>query len=446
MESNKLTVFSTSRDSDDRITQKEPLFFHDDPVDTEPSIINVYDQVKFQEFLGFGGAFTEAAAVTFYKLPDDVRDRFMQYYFDPVHGLGYSFCRTHMNSCDFSLGNYADVEKVGDTALESFSIQRERQAILPMIKEAARVAPFKMFVSPWSPPAWMKDNGEMNHGGKLLSQYARSWAEHFAKFIEALESEGIPVWGVTVQNEPNAVQTWDSCVYTGQEEAAFVAEHLYPVLKQHGLDRVRIMVWDHNKERVFERAAAVFQNPQAAEHVWGVGFHWYSGDHFEALDLTHALWPDKALIFTEGCADRVNGYNAWEAGEAYAHDIIGDLNHFTSAWCDWNILLDQAGGPNHVGNYCSAPIMATEDGLEIDFQPSYWYIGHFSRFILPGSIRIASTRFTDQLECTAFLRPDGQKALVVLNRTSEEIPFIVRYQNRIAETKSEARSIQTILF
>jgi glucosylceramidase len=446
MESNQLTVFSTGRDTTDRITQKEPLFFHDDPDNTEPSVINVYDEVKYQEFIGFGGAFTEAAADTFYRLPTIVREEIMERYFNPVKGLGYTFCRTHMNSCDFSLGNYADVEKPGDIALESFNVLREKRALIPMIQEALRQAPFKLFISPWSPPGWMKDNGEMNYGGKLLEQYAGAWAEHYVRFIEALEKEGIPVWGVSVQNEPNAIQTWDSCVYTGQEEGDFIANHLYPTLDRHGLARLRIMIWDHNKERVYERARAVLQNKQAAEHVWGIAFHWYSGDHFEALDLTHTCWPDKNLVFSEGCADRVNGYNSWEAAETYAHDIIGDLNNFTSAWCDWNLLLDYEGGPNHVGNYCSAPIMASEDYANITLQPSYWYLGHFSRFIKPGSVRIACTRFTDNLDCTAFLRPDGQRVLVVLNRTKNVIPFIVRWQNRIAETQSAPLSIQTIIF
>jgi glucosylceramidase len=446
MHPRQLTVFTTSRDTSERIAQKEPQFFQDDPTNTEPSVINIYDDVKYQEFLGFGGAFTEAAADTFYKLPASVRDLVMDNYFDPVQGLGYTFCRTHMNSCDFSLGNYADAEKPGDTALENFNIQREKGALIPMIQEAARRAPFKLFISPWSPPAWMKDNGEMNYGGKLLAQYAGAWAEHFTRFIQALESEGIPVWGLTVQNEPNAVQTWDSCVYTGEEEANFIANHLYPALERHGLERIRIMVWDHNKERVFDRARAVMQNQQAARHVWGIAFHWYSGDHFEALDLTHTCWPDKALIFTEGCADRVNGFNSWQAGEAYAHEIIGDLNNHTRAWCDWNLLLDYAGGPNHVGNYCSAPIMATEDYRDIILQPSYWYIGHFSRFILPGSVRIACTRFTDRLDCTAFLRPDGQVVVVTLNRTDSVIPFVLRWQDQIVEITSEAHSIQSIIF
>jgi glucosylceramidase len=446
MESHQLTVFSTAHDSGEYVTPKEPLFFFDDPRNTEQYLINVYDEVKYQEFLGFGGAFTEAAAVTFYQLPVEVRNQFMDDYFDPIRGLGYCFCRTHMNSCDFSLGNYANVEKSGDSLLESFNIEREKQYLIPMIKEAARRAPIKLFVSPWSPPGWMKDSGKMNYGGKLLSQYARSWAENYVRFIEALEKEGIPVWGVTVQNEPNATQTWDSCRYTGQEEAEFIANHLGPVLEQHGLSRIHIMIWDHNKERVFDRVKTVLQNKEAACHVWGVAFHWYSGDHFEALDLTHTCFPDKPLVFSEGCVDRTNGYNSWEAAESYAHDIIGNLNNYTSAWCDWNILLDQQGGPNHVGNYCSAPVMATEDKQNVIYQPSYWYIAHFSRFIQPGSIRIGCTRYTDKLECTAFIRPDGKKVLVVLNRSDHAVPFVIRWQERIAETESAPHSIQSILF
>jgi glucosylceramidase len=446
MKPNLIDVFVTSRDTTDRLAHKEPLFFRDDVEETEFAVVNVYDEVRYQEWIGFGGAFTEAAALTFDQLPPAVREQVMEAYFDPQRGQGYNFCRTHMNSCDFSLGNYADAAQPGDVALESFNVTREKEHLFPMIQQAARRASFKLFISPWSPPAWMKDSGAMNQGGKLLPQYADSWALHYVRFIEALKAEGLDVWGLTVQNEPNATQTWDSCTYTAQEEAEFVANHLYPALARAGLDGVRIMVWDHNKERVYERARDVLANPQAAEHVWGIAFHWYSGDHFEALDLVHTRWPEKALVFTEGCVDRDEGFDAWGAGESYAHDILGDLNHYTQAWCDWNLLLDYEGGPNHVRNFCSAPLMATEDYQRVLFQPSYWYMGHFSRFIPAGSVRIGCTRYTPALECTAFLRPDGKRTLVALNRSDAAIPFTLRWCGKMAEAAILPHSIQTLLF
>jgi glucosylceramidase len=445
MQTKEIAVFSTSRDTPDRIAAKQPIPFRDDPNGTENGVVNVYDEVKYQQFIGMGGAFTEAASETFYKLPKDVQDKVIEAYFDPAKGNAYSFCRTHMNSCDFSLGNYEDAAKPGDTKLESFNIEREKRTLIPMIKEAAKRGPFNLFISPWSPPSWMKDTGKMNNGGKLIAKYADAWAEHYALFIEALEKEGIPVWGLTVQNEPKAAQTWDSCQYTAEEEAAFVADHLYPALQRHKLTRVRIMIWDHNKERTYERAAASFKNKKAAEEIWGIAIHWYSGDHFEALDMTHERWPDKPIIFTEGCVSR-DGFDKWEAAETYAHDIIGNLNNFTSAFCEWNLLLDFEGGPNHVGNFCTAPVMATPDFKGVTFQPSFYYLGQFSRFIQPGSVRIGCSRYTDKIECTAWLRPDGKKALVVLNRTDEAVSFILRYQDRAAPVESAAHSLMSLVF
>lgn len=446
MESGRISVFTTSRSKGEHIAEREPLQFQEDMQGVESPAVNIHDDIRYQEFLGFGGAFTEAAADTYLKLPQDVQMQFMDAYFMPGTGLGYSFCRTHMNSCDFSLGNYEDAAEPGDTKLASFNIGREKAALLPMIKDAQKRGPITLFVSPWSPPAWMKDNGEMNHGGKLLPQYAHAWAEHFALFIEALASKGVPVWGVTVQNEPKATQTWDSCVYTAEEEADFVAEHLWPVLERHGLSHIKIMIWDHNKERVCERAEASLRNAKAAAHIWGIAFHWYSGDHFEELEMAHKRWPDKALVFTEGCAELSKSFENWPAAEAYAHDIIGNLNNYTAAWCEWNLLLDHKGGPNHVGNYCLAPVMASEDFKSVSYEPSFWYIGQFSRFILPGSVRIGCSRFTDRLECTAFLRPDGTKVLVVLNRTDADIPFVLRWNGKIARAESREHSIMTLVF
>jgi glucosylceramidase len=446
MKAKEIAVFSTSRDTSDRLAAKPSLQFREDSEGIENLLINIHEEVKYQKFIGIGGAFTEAAADTYYKLPEAARKEMIDAYFDPEKGLGYSFCRTHMNSCDFSLSNYADADKPGDVKLESFNIGREKKSLIPLIKEAAGKAQFKLFVSPWSPPAWMKDNGRMNGGGKLLAQYAGAWAEHFARFIEALAGEGIPVWAVTVQNEPKAVQKWDSCVFTAEEEADFVADHLYPALERHKLGHIKIMVWDHNKERVFERAAAAFKNKKAAGHIWGVAFHWYSGDHFEQLQMTHDAFPDKALVFSEGCMEMSRKSDPWGTAESYGHHIIGDINSHTAAWCDWNLILDAKGGPNHVGNFCFSPIMAAADFKSIEIYPSYYYIGHISRFITPGSVRIGCSRYTDKLECTAWLRPDGKRAVVVLNRTDEALPFLLRFQGRVADAQSTAHSIMTFVF
>jgi len=442
-----IRVIQTEQNSQDRLTEKASLIFRPDEHGTEMPFINIYEDLTYQEIIGFGGAITEAAAVTAAKLGDGNRDEIIKAYYDSEDGIGYTICRTHINSCDFSLGNYAYVEEE-DPTLANFDISRDKETLIPYIKQAASTAGggFLLYASPWSPPKWMKTTGEMNNGGKLKPEYRDAWARYYVKFIEAYEAEGLPVWGLTVQNEPKAVQRWDSCIYTGEEERDFVKNHLGPTLEASGMSRIKLMIWDHNKERLYDRAKIAFEDPEASKYIWGAGFHWYSGDHFESLSAVHDRFPDKQLVFTEGCHEGGVQIGSWKSGERYAHDIIGNLNNWMSAWTDWNIVLDEQGGPNHVGNYCDAPIIADTKSDSLTYQSSYFYIGHFSKYIRPGAVRIGCTKYTDKLETTAFRNTDGTIAVVVLNRTDESVPFTLRNNDELAETSIPAHAIQTLLF
>ncbi|MFI3121577.1 MAG: glycoside hydrolase family 30 protein [Methylococcaceae bacterium] len=439
--------FCTAHDTAYRLSELEPIAFEPATDFSGPSVF-IDTTVKFQEIQGFGGAFTEAAAVTLDKMPPELRQEILQAYFSPDTGNAYSLCRTHINSCDFSLGNYAYTEVDGDVELKHFSIEHDRQALIPMIREAIDLSggQLKLFASPWSPPAWMKTNGMMNQGGKLKPEYRQAWADYYVRYIQEYEQEGIPIWGLTVQNEPEATQTWDSCIYTGEEERDFVRDHLGPTLHDAGLGNVKVIVWDHNRDRLFERAKVVFDDPKAAHYVWGVGFHWYCGDHFDNVQLTHDAYPDKHLIFTEGCQECGPHLGSWDTGERYAHSMINDLNRWTEAWVDWNLVLDETGGPNHVGNFCSAPIIADTQAGEIRYQSSYYYIGHFSRFIRPGARRVVCAKTLDSLEASAFLNVDGSVAVVVLNRTEQVIDFVLKSQGLQAKTSIPARGIKTFVF
>ena len=259
-------------------------------------------------------------------------------------------------------------------------------------------------------------------------------------------NEGLPVWGLTVQNEPKATQRWDSCLYTAEQERDFVRDHLGPALRDAGLGDVKVMIWDHNKERLYDRACVAYGDPAAAEFIWGAGFHWYSGDHFEAVAAVRDRWPDKALVFTEGCTVMRTGDGAWENAEQYGHDMIGNLNAGMAAWAEWNMVLDEVGGPNHVGNFCEAPVIVHRDTGTVEYKPSWYYIGHFSRFIVPGSVRIVTTRYSDEIECTAFRTPDGERVLVVLNRHDEPVRFTLRSSDLIAPVELSAHSIATLVF
>ena len=400
---------------------------------------------RFQVVEGFGGAFTEAAATVWQSLGDAAREQLLHDYFDPVHGHGYTLCRVHMNSCDFALGNYAHAERPEDFALERFSIARDRQALLPFIRAAQRVAgtPIKLLVSPWSPPAWMKTNGEMNHGGRLRPDCRAAWAQCYVRFIQAYAAEGVPVWAVSVQNEPMAHQRWDSCLYTAEEERDFVRDHLGPALHGAGLGHIKIVIWDHNRDGMVERASVVYADAEAAKYVWGTGFHWYGEDHFDHVQLVHDAWPDKQLLFTEGCQEGGPHIGSWHVGERYARSLINDLERWTVGWIDWNLLLDERGGPNHVGNFCSAPILADTASGALMHQSAYWVLGHFARFVKPGAQRVLCACARQDLETTAFVNPDGTLVVVAMNRTDASIPFALRIDADAAAATLPARAIAT---
>ncbi len=215
----------------------------------------------------------------------------------------------------------------------------------------------------------MKSNKDRNNGGKLLKEYYSTWANYLTKFIKEYAKENIHIWGLTIQNEPMAKQIWDSCEFTSEEEKDFLVNHLYPALEKEKLDYIKIFIWDHNKELIYERASSILSDPLAYKYTHGVAYHWYSGDHFENLRLFNEKYPEKMLINTEACQEGGIATNDWRVAKRYAHNIIGDLNNFANGWMDWNILLDEKGGPNHSKNYCDAPIIANIQKNSVRYCP-----------------------------------------------------------------------------
>ncbi|MBN1764890.1 MAG: glycoside hydrolase family 30 protein [Sedimentisphaerales bacterium] len=447
-EPKSVQVVITAKDTADRLTVKESIALSSSALPEAFTSITIDESITYQRITGFGGAFTEAAAYTLSKMSPEKRTEVLTAYFDPKKGIGYTLCRTHINSADFSLGNYAYTEVDGDFELKHFTIDRDRKWLIPMIKDALAVegANFKIFSSPWSPPAWMKTNGQMNYGGQLKDECRDVWARYYARYIKEYAKEGITIWGLTVQNEPAATQTWDSCIYSAKEEGAFVRDFLGPTLEREGLGDVKIIVWDHNKDIIYERAEPILSDPETAKYVWGVGFHWYSGDEFENLAKVHDAFPSTNLLFTEGCQEGGVRLGAWDLGERYAHDIIGDLNNWTVGWVDWNMVLDERGGPNHVDNLCDAPVIADTTRNDLYYQSSFYYMGHFSKYIRPGAVRIAGSTTNKALETTAFKNPDNSIAIVVMNRTDKEIKFNLKIDQKAAACSSPAHSIITMVY
>lgn len=403
---------------------------------TEFEVINIFPDKKYQEFIGFGGALTEAAAYAYSLLPEDKKQSFMKDYFSEIK---YSLCRISIGSCDFSLGSYSYSSKKD---LSDFSIEKDKKYIIPFIKDALKINPnLKFLASPWSPPSFMKSNKTLLLGGKLMDKYKQLYAEYFVKFINAYSELGIKIDYVTIQNEPNATQTWESCIFTPEEEANFLVNYLYPTFQKNNIN-TKILIYDQNKDKIYSRALAEFSNEKAREAAAGIAFHWYTGDHFESLALCKETFPEKLLIHTEGCA----GFSKDHFHEnGYAKDIIEDFNNGTNAYIDWNVLLDNKGGPNHKFNYCNSPIMLNEDNSDYVKTLAYYYIGHFSKTVQVGARRIAFSKYTSDIAITAFKNPDNTTAVIILNNSGHDVKYNLCMDNIMFKDSICANSIVSYL-
>lgn len=448
-------VFTTADSSNYRLTATGTLAFKPmlQPLETQICVF-VDDKQTFQPFLGIGAALTDASAETFYKLPKDKQKEFLTAHFDKTKGIGYTLARTNINSCDFSSSMYTYV-KDNDKTLSSFNIAPDKAYKIPFIKAAMQAADgnLKLFASPWSPPAWMKTNNNMLQGGKLKPEFYDTWADYYVKFMDAYAAESIPVWGLSIQNEPMATQRWESCIFTAEEERDFLKNHLGPRLHTKGHADKKVIVWDHNRDLIYQRAQTYFSDAEAAKYAWGIGFHWYedwSGgtQMFDNIRRVYEAFPNKHLLFTEGCAESFNAsrYEAWALGERYGTSMINDFNNGMTGFTDWNILLDETGGPNHVKNFCFAPVHADTKTGQLIYTNAYYYIGHFSKFIEPGARRIASASSRSQLLTTAFLNPNGQRVVVVMNTSEKAIPYFLWINGSAAATEAMPRSISTLIF
>lgn len=448
-------VYTTAENFNLRLSKTDNLVFTELKQPTERQVCVFVNPLKtFQTFLGIGGAISDASAEVFAKLSKEKQQELLNAYYSLDNGIGYSLMRTNINSCDFSSESYTYI-KEGDKSLKTFNIEHDKKYRIPMIKRAIATAGGKMilYVSPWTPPAFMKSNNNLLKGGSLLAEYFQPWATYYSKFIKAYEKEGIPIWGLTVQNEPMAVQKWESCIYTAEEERDFLKNYLGPTLKKDGLGDKKIIVWDHNRDLMNQRANVIFSDPEASKYAWGLGFHWYETwaggkPMFENVEKAQEAYPSKNLLFTEGCIEKfdANKYQFWANGIQYGMSMIHDFNNGTVGWTDWNILLDENGGPNHVGNFCFAPIHADTRTNELIYTPSYYYIGHFSKFIRPNAKRVSTVVSRDSLLSTSFINSNGKMVTVVMNQSNETVVYNLCIGTQATEVSILPNAIQTLVY
>ena len=446
--------YTTSETGNLRLSYVGELEFktQNKPLESDVSIF-INQNKKFQTLLGIGGALTDASAETFFKMPVSKQKAFLKSYYNPVDGIGYTLGRTSINSCDFSSDSYTYVENK-DVDLKTFNVSHDLKYRIPLIKQAIAEAGGKLVLvaSPWSPPAWMKDNNNMLNGGKLLPEYNQAWANYYVKFIREYEKNGIPIWGLSVQNEPMAKQTWESCIFTASEEKDFVKYFLGPTLYKSGMENKKVIVWDHNRDVMVQRASDILSDKEAAKYIWGTGFHWYENwsggaQQFENVQRVNEAFPDKNLMFTEGCIGNfdLKKINDWAMGEHYGESMIHDFNNGTVGWTDWNILLDEQGGPNHSQNFCFAPVHYNTKTNELIYNNEFYYIGQFSKFIKPGARRILVSSSKSFLISTAFQNVNGTIAVVVMNQTDKAEAFLVWLNGKSIKSSLPQRSISTFM-
>lgn len=410
--------------------------------ENKKSLISIdYNETK-QTLVGFGGAFTESSAVVFNQASKSIQDEILKLYFDKEEGLGYELGRIAIGSCDFSLDNYMYIND-GDFTLDYFSIERDEKLTIPFVLNAMKYSKnLKMALAPWSPPKHLKTNNNLNNGGKLKEEYYDFYCEYIIKFIKELIKKGINIEYLSLQNEPEANQTWDSCLYTPEEMIKLV-KVMYPKLINNNLD-IKILILDHNRDILVKWAKAVSVDKEALNMIWGLAIHWYVSEDFNQLSLAKKLVPNLNILFTEGCIE--GGPRPYEVytGERYARNIIGDLNNGCVGYIDWNLILNEQGGPNHKNNYCDAPMLLKNDGSLI-INSSYYYIGHFAKFLKNGSKIVKSSINNSYLQVLAAISSKNEKILIICNPNDEDISYEFNNENELITYYIEAHTIQTLV-
>ncbi|CAG2115391.1 unnamed protein product, partial [Medioppia subpectinata] len=440
-----VTLYETSK-SGDRFAESELTFQTSVANSTKTVSIELNPNVLYQKIIGFGGAFTDSAGLNIQTLSPEMQRRVIGDYFSSK-GIEYSLGRIPIGGSDFSTHPYTYDDVNGDFTLDHFALTVEDLDFkIPYIKMAQEMSAneIKLYGSPWSSPAWMKTNKKLNNGGFLIGEpgnkYYQTFANYFVKFLDAYSKRNITLWGITIENEPNAGYNskylWNSLGFSPELQRDFIKQDLGPILADagYGVDKLKVIINDDQRPTVSQWARVILSDPKAAQYVAGSAFHWYEStpENIDQLDMAHNEFPDYFLLASEACEEWKGrevkvSLGDWHTFDRYAHDIITDLNHWTAGWTDWNLALDLQGGPNWVGNFVDAPIIINKTSNEYYKQPFFYALGHFSKFLSPDSVRIGVKQYNsvEGLEVTGFRRADNSTVLIVYNRNDEPIDLSV---------------------
>jgi len=466
-----ISVFTTSKDGR-RLEQEELQFntqadestnIEDDSDKLDPShlLITLHEGQHEQTLTGFGGALTDAASLNILSLSSGAQQNLLESYFGPGSS-NYNMIRVPMAGCDFSTRAYTYLDTRDDYNLTTFALADEdvnyKIPLLERIKAISEEKDLRIFASPWTAPSWMKTNQKPTGLGKLKGlageKYSKTWASYFVKFIQAYEAAGVKIWGITTQNEPSMGTyircKWQELGWTSDKHRDFIKTDLGPALRDNGLDDVKVIALDDSRPFLRSWADKLFGDPETNDFVDGLGLHWYWNTFLWPASIQRAVhnkYPDKFLLPTEACNINNNKVllGDWESGVKYSTDIMENLNNWAVGWVDWNLCLDEQGGPNWVGNYVDSPIIVNTTSDEFYKQPMYYHLQHFSRFLQNGAVRVITETNGVNTNLMIFTgkNPDNRLVLVAINPTEDGIQATVANGDKRFEIEVPGNSIQT---
>lgn len=414
---------------------------------TQLPVLTVDDAQHFQTMDGFGFALTGGSAQLLMRMGNAHRTSLLKELFTTDgDGIGVSYLRVSIGASDMNERVYSyDDLPPGETDVEmaKFSLGPDRADVIPVLKEILAIRPgIKILGSPWSAPAWMKTNGAVK-AGELKPEYYGAFANYFVKYIQAMRTEGIAIDAITVENEPLNPKNTPSMVMFAQEQDTFIARDLGPAFEKAGI-RTKILLYDHNPD-VPSYPLSILGDPAARKYVDGTAFHLYGGDA-NVLTQVHDAYPRKNLYMTEQSVTARRGDGPLGIAEPVRRVMIGATRNWSRNVLLWNLAADPQNGP-HTNNGgctgCSGAI--TLDGDSVTKNIGYYVVQHFSQFVPPGSVRVASSEM-EQLASVAFLTPEGKVVLVVSNTGNFPKPFAVKYHGKIFETALPAESVGTYVW
>ncbi|XP_015785811.1 putative glucosylceramidase 4 [Tetranychus urticae] len=430
-------------------------------------IMHIDKADRRQKINGFGGSFTDAAGFNIFSLPENMSRRLLQDYYGS-DGIEYSIGRVPIGCTDFSRKNYSYDEVDGDFDLKHFALAPEDHLYkIPMIRMATNFTnrQLKLLASLWAPPIWLKTNNRHNGMGIIRGDpggpYYRTLAKYHIKFLDEYKKLGIPFWAITSINEPagGLKPHWHNPSVGASPEMIrdWIKHDLGPLLESsgYGKDKLHLIIHDEIMSLLIHYAKNILKDPEANKFVSGVGIHWYEYgfEPYTPMNLVHESYPDKFLISTEACEGWGGNFQGvrignWTRAETYAWDIINNLNHWGTGWIDWNLALDPLGGPNYVLNVADSAILVDAKNKVYYKQPMFYALGHFSKFLSPGSIRLGFSDNIDHpmIKVTAFLDTNGQVIVILLNRKEEAIvASIAGVTNEPFQVALSPRSIKTLI-